>query len=112
MTARPSPLTATIVGILLFYPTVNFIAAVQVVATAQSALTLEVLTLVLVALIDVLTVWLPLLLHLIAPDATTRTLRAFDGWLRAHQRILIIVGLLAGGIILIVNGSLGLTGAV
>lgn len=110
MTSRPSPLTAAIVGVLIFYPSVNFIAAVQVVATARPALTVEVLTLVLVVLVDVLAVWLPLVLYLIAPDATTRTLSAFDGWLRAHQRILVIVGLLAGGVILIVNGSLGLAG--
>jgi hypothetical protein len=44
--------------------------------------------------------------------ATTRTLIAFDSWLRAHQRILVIVGLVAGGVILILNGSLGLTGAI
>ncbi len=112
MTARPSPLTAVTVGVLLFYPSVNFIAAVQVIATAHTDLTLEAIALALVVLIDVLAVWLPLLLYLIAPDATTRTLRAFDGWLRAHQRILIIVGLVAGGVILIVNGSLGLAGAI
>ena len=60
----------------------------------------------------VLAVWLPLLLYLLAPDATTRTLKAFDDWLRAHRRILIIAGLGAGGTILILNGSLGLAGAI
>jgi hypothetical protein len=46
--------------------------------------------------------------YLIAPDATTRALRAFDDWLRAHKRTITIVGLTAVGVILIVNGSLGL----
>ena len=108
MIARPSPLTAAAVGILIFYPSVNFIAAVQVIATAHPDLGLEVLAVALVVFIDVLAVWLPLLLHLIAPDATTRALKAFDDWLRAHRRIIVIVGLVAGGIILTLNGSLGL----
>ena len=112
MIARPSPLTAIVVGILLFYPSVNFIAAVQVIATAHAALSSEVIALVLVVFIDVLAVWLPLLLYLIAPDATVHTLRAFEGWLHAHQRIIIIAGLIAGGVILIVNGSLGLARAI
>ena len=47
-------------------------------------------------------------MYLIAPDATTRTLRAFDDWLRRNKRIIIVVGLTAVGVILIVNGSLGL----
>ena len=106
--AQPSPLTAAVVGVLIFYPSVNFIAAVQVIATANPSLGLEALAVFLVVLIDVLAVWLPLLLYLIAPDATTRGLKAFENWLRVHRRIIVIVGLLAGGVILIINGSLGL----
>jgi hypothetical protein len=63
----------------------------------------------LVVLVDVLVIWVPLLVYLIAPDATTRALRAFDDWLRAHKRTITIAGLAAVGIILIVNGGLGLT---
>jgi hypothetical protein len=35
-------------------------------------------------------------------------LRAFDYWLRRHKRTITDVGLAAVGVILIVNGSLGL----
>ena len=33
--ARPSPVTAFVTGLLIFTPSVTFIAAIQVIATAQ-----------------------------------------------------------------------------
>jgi hypothetical protein len=108
--ARPSPLTAAAVGILLFYPSAGLIAAVQVIATSHDSLGLEALGVALVVLVDVLSIWMPLLVYLIAPDATTRALRGFDEWLRARKRTITIVALAAVGVILIVNGSLGLAG--
>ena len=106
--SRPSPLTAVAVGILVFYPSAGLVAAVQAIGTSHDSLGLEALGVALVVLVDVLTIWAPLLVHLIAPDATTRTLRAFDDWLRRNKRTIIVVGLAAVGVILIVNGSLGL----
>ena len=106
--SRPSPFTAAAVGILVFYPSAGLVAAVQAIGTSRDSLELEALGVALVVLIDVLVIWLPLLVYLIAPDATTRTLRAFDDWLRRHKRTITIVGLTAVGVILIVNGSLGL----
>ena len=108
--SRPSPLTAILVGILLFYPSAGLVAAVQVIATSHDSLDLEALGVALVVLVDVLSIWVPLLVYLIAPDATTRALRGFDAWLRAHKRAITIVGLAAVGVILVVNGSLGLAG--
>ena len=108
--SRPSPLTAVLVGILLFYPSPGLIAAVQAIGTSHDSVGLEALGVALVVLVDVLVIWVPLLVYLIAPDATTRALRAFDDWLRAHKRTITIAGLAAVGIILIVNGGLGLTG--
>jgi hypothetical protein len=45
---------------------------------------------------------------LAAPDPTTRALAAFNAWLRAHGRILLILALLVAGTVLTVNGPLGL----
>jgi hypothetical protein len=106
--SRPSPLTAIGVGILVFYPSAGLVAAVQAIGTSHDSLGLEALGVALVVLVDVLVIWVPLLVYLIAPDATTRTLRAFDDWLRRHKRTITVVGLAAVGVILIVNGSLGL----
>lgn len=112
LTARPSPLTAFITGLVIFAPSVTFIAAVQVVASAKASYAAIAGALALIVAIYVLSVWVPFALYLIAPDTTTRKLRAFDGWLHAHRHTLLVGGLVVAGVILILNGALGLTGVV
>jgi hypothetical protein len=53
-------------------------------------------------------VWLPLLVHIFAPDVTTRYLTAFNGWLRANGNKVLIAVLLVGGLIVAVNGIIGI----
>lgn len=108
MIANPSPKTAFIVGLLLFSPSVTFIAAIQAIATARASVELSALALAIVVILNVALVWLPILAHLAFPDWTTRTLTAFNGWLRAHGQILAAIVLAAAGAVLTVNGLTGL----
>ena len=62
----------------------------------------------LVILIDLTLVWLPLVLYLVWPGATTRRIKAADGWLRAHGRIVAIAALAVCGVALIIDGIVGL----
>lgn len=107
--AHPSAGSAFAVGLILFAPSATFIAAVQVIATARTRVPGTVVGLVVVVIVSVLIVWLPLLAFLLAPEATTRRLSAFNGWLRARGRMIAASALAAGGVILIINGILGLT---
>jgi hypothetical protein len=107
---RPAPATALAAGAIVFAPSVSFIAAVQVIATAHASAELVVAALSLVVLIDVMLIWLPLLLHVAAPEATPRGLKAFDGWLRAHGRVIGAVALAVAGVALVINGATGLAG--
>jgi hypothetical protein len=108
MIADPRPLSAFTVGLLLFAPGVTFIAAVQVIATAQASAELTALAVLVVVVINALLVWLPFVLYLAAPGFTTRHLTAFNGWLRAHGNTILIVVLLAVGVIMVFNGIHGL----
>jgi hypothetical protein len=108
LVSSPSPLTAAVVGMLVFLPAVTFIAAIQVIATARAGVPLSALGLVIVIAINVAFIWLPFLAYLAAPDLTTRKLTAFNASLRAHGRILLMLTLLVAGAILVVNGLLGL----
>ena len=110
MIADPAPVSAFAVGLLLFAPGITFIAAVQVIATAKASLELTAVAIVVVVVINVALVWLPLLLHLIAPSATTRRLTAFNGWLRANGNKILIAVLIVGGAIVAGNGIYGLAG--
>jgi len=112
LTSRPSPLTAFVTGLLIFAPSVTFIAAVQVIATARVSDAVDAGSLALIVAIDVLGAWVPFVLYLIAPELTTRKLKSFDNWLNAHKRLLLVGGLVAAGVILTLNGILGLAGVV
>jgi hypothetical protein len=110
MTANPRPRTAFLLGLLLFAPSTTFIAAVQVVATANAGITVTVAAMVIVIVLTVLTVWLPLLTYLAAPEGTTRALRSGNAWLKANSRTLVTLALVVAGLALTVNGALGLWG--
>lgn len=108
LTARPRPVTAFLAGLLVFTPSPSFIAAVQVIATAKASVEATVLAMVIVIALTVLLVWLPLIAYLAAPEATTRVLRNANGWLVAHGGTVATWALAVAGVILVVNGALGL----
>jgi hypothetical protein len=106
--AEPRPVTAFVAGLLLFAPSVTFLGAVQVIATAQASVATTVAALVVVFAISLLIVWLPLLGYLAAPDWTTGKLKAVNGVLRTHGRTILMACLVIVGLILVINGALGL----
>lgn len=110
LVSSPAPMTAFVAGVLVFMPALTFLAAIQVIATARAGVPLSALGLVIVIVINVAFVWLPFLAYLAAPDLTTRKLSAFNAWLRARGRILLMLALLVAGAVLIVDGLLGLIG--
>jgi Sap, sulfolipid-1-addressing protein len=110
MIANPAPASAFAVGLLLFAPGITFIAALQVIATANASVESTSVAVILVVIINAALVWLPLLLHLVAPGVTTRRLTAFNGWLRANGNKILVAVLIAGGAIMIGNGIYGLAG--
>jgi hypothetical protein len=108
MIADPSPRSALAVGFLVFAPGISFVAALQVIATARASVELTALAIAVVVIINVALVWLPLLLHLFAPDATERRLKAFNGWLRAHASSLLVAVFGVVGAIMMFDGIYGL----
>jgi hypothetical protein len=110
LAARSTARSAFVLGVILFAPSATFIAAVQVIATAGASVPGTVVGLVIVVIVSVLIVWLPLLAFLVAPEATTRRLGDINGWLRANSKRIATGALGIGGVILVVNGALGLTG--
>jgi len=108
MVASPGPLTAFLAGLLIFAPGATFLAALQVIATSRAGVEQTAVALIVVVVINVLFVWLPIVLYLVAPGMTTRYLTAFNGWLRAHSKTIIVWVLIVVGAIMVVNGIYGL----
>jgi len=109
MTARPAPLTAFVAGLLIFAPGATFLAAIQVIATAQASIELTAVAVIIVVVMNVTLVWLPIVFYLAAPEMTSRYLSSFNGWLRAHGKAVLTCVLLAAGAFLVANGIYGLT---
>lgn len=112
MIAHPSRKTAFLVGLLVYGPSLTFVAAVQVVATSRESTVNSVLLLALIIAITLAFVWLPFVLYLFTPDQTGRLLASFNGWLRSHGRLLLVGALVVGGAALAIDGILGVAGAV
>jgi hypothetical protein len=112
LVASPAPLAAFASGIVIFSPSVTFIAAVQVIATARTSVAVDVFALAVIVVINVMFVWLPFVSYLFWPDATTRRLKSFNARLRAHGHLLLAGGMIVAGLLLTLDGTLGLTGVV
>jgi hypothetical protein len=108
MATRPGPRSAFAVGLLVFAPGATFVAALQVIATARAGVELTAAALVVVVVINAMLVWLPIVLHVVAPDRTTRYLTSFNTWLRSHSRAITAGLLVLVGGLLIGNGIYGL----
>lgn len=108
MVANPAPVGAFAVGVVVFAPGITFLAALQVIATARAGLGLTVVAVAVVVIIGVLFVWLPIALYLIAPAVTARRLSAFNDWLRAHGRTVLVCVCAVVGTIMVANGIYGL----
>jgi hypothetical protein len=108
MIANPAPLSAFIVGVIVYAPGITFLAALQVIATSRASLELTGLALIIVVVIYALLVWLPIVVYLVAPAVTGRYLTAFNGWLRAHGKKIANWVLVVVGGIMVGNGIYGL----
>lgn len=108
LSADPKPRTALIVGIVMFGPSVTFIAAVQVVGSAKADPEATIGAMAMIIVLTVAFAWLPLLAYLISPGRTVRALKAFEGWLRKNRKKVMTgaVGLI--GVLLVAQGIYGL----
>jgi Sap, sulfolipid-1-addressing protein len=106
--SEPSPATAFLAGIVVFVPSLTFIAAVQVVATARERVAVTAAALVVVVVIALAIVWVPLLTYMYQPERTTRSLKALNTWLGLRGRQIAALALAVGGLLLVLNGGLGL----
>ncbi|HEX9030540.1 MAG TPA: GAP family protein, partial [Streptosporangiaceae bacterium] len=108
LSREPRPLTAFAVGIVMFGPSLTFIAAVQVVATSKASVAATIAAMAMIIVMTVAFAWIPLVAYLVAPEATPRRIRAFEAWLGRHGRTVLAGAVGVVGVILVVQGITGL----
>jgi len=97
-----------VVGIALYLPSPVFLSALQVVGTTKMSTAATVLWVIIVVALVLITVEVPVLLFLLAPDWTVPKLQAVNGWLDRNGRTLLVavVGLI--GLWEFIDGLVGL----
>jgi hypothetical protein len=108
LAAHPTALNAFVVGVLVYASGAAFLAAVQVIATSNVDIEITALAVIMVITINVVLVWLPLVVHYVAPDPTSRALASFNAWLETHRQSVLAGVLLVVGVIMVGNGIYGL----
>jgi Sap, sulfolipid-1-addressing protein len=108
LSAEPKAKTAFLAGILMFGPSLTFLAAVQVVATASAGVIVTIGAMAMIVVLTLAFAWLPLVAYLIAPGPTTRTLKSFDVWLKRHGKTILAAGIAIIGLALTAQGVSGL----
>ena len=108
LSAEPRGKTAFLAGVLMFGPSLTFLAAVQVVATSKASVLATVAAMIMIIVLTLAFAWVPLVAYLIAPDLTARKLRSFDEWLKRHGRIVLVAAIALIGVLLIAQGISGL----
>ena len=93
----------------MFGPSLTFISAVQIVGTARAGLGETIGAMVMIIVLAVAFAWLPLVAYLVAPQKTISLLRGFDYWLKRHGKTVLTVAIGVVGVLLVIQGILGLT---
>jgi hypothetical protein len=92
----------------MFGPSLTFLAAVQVVATATASVVATIGAMIMIVVLTLAFAWLPLLAFLLAPERTTRTLKSFDVWLKRNGKPVMVAAIAIIGLALIAQGISGL----
>jgi len=108
LTARPRPIAAFAVGVVMFGPSLTFIAAVDAVATANASLAGTIAAMAMIIVLTVAFAWLPLVAYLITPAGTIKMLQALEAWLKRHGKTALTVAVGLVGVILVIQGITGL----
>ena len=110
--AREGGLRAVFVAAIVLYvlPSPVYLAALQVVGTTKMSTVAMAVWVVIVVALVLITVEVPVLLFLRAPERTVARLRTVDGWLSRHGHTLLVavVGLI--GLWVFIDGLVGLLG--
>jgi Sap, sulfolipid-1-addressing protein len=107
--ARNGGLIAVLVaGVLLYLPSPTYLSALQEVGSSKLSTAATVTWVVIVVAITLITIWVPVLVIVLAPGWSKPKLAALNSWLSRNSRTLLIVVLVVLGAWQIIDGIAGL----
>jgi Sap, sulfolipid-1-addressing protein len=96
-----------VVGIALYLPSPNYLAALENVGTTKMSPPATAVWVLIVVALVLITVEVPVLLFLLAPDWTVPKLEAVNAWLDRHGHTLLVWVVGAIGLWLFIDGLVG-----
>jgi len=105
---RGSPRVAFVVGLLLSFPGISYLTALNHIHKLDAAVAPTVLLVLLFCLIQQLLLEVPLAGYLFAPEKTADRVHRFRAWLVRNGRQAGIIGAIVLGTLVIVRGIVGL----
>jgi hypothetical protein len=103
---RHDPKGAFALGVVMWTPSLAYLAALKLVSDANAPAVSTVLASLVVIFCVLLIVEVPIGFYFFYPDRTGVKLKAFHDWLHRHGRAILTGGLTAGGVFMIVHGIL------
>jgi hypothetical protein len=95
---------AVLLGVVMYTPSLFYLAAMKLVADAAPSAVAAVLSALILTLCVLLFIEIPIGLYLLFPDATDTKLKGFDAWLHRNIRTLLIWGFTVGGLYMLGTG--------
>jgi Sap, sulfolipid-1-addressing protein len=96
------------IGLVMYTPSPFYLASLHAIATSHDGAVATAGGIVLVAILFMLMAEIPIVAHVIWPEATIRTVGVVNGWLSRHGRTLIAVAAIALGGYLIASAVIRL----
>ncbi len=104
----PSLLVATVAGLGIALPSIDYLAVLAVIVASGAAPSTQVGALLVFNVVAFAFVELPLVAYLLAPDRTRASMEALNDWIRSRRRRGVAAVLAAVGCVLLVAGIAGL----
>jgi hypothetical protein len=105
---RATPRAMFLLGLLMGFPGVYYLAALKEIDTGEAQWTLRVAFLALVNIFAFVLIWVPLVAHVVAPERTRTLVTRVNEWILAHGRTIIVVVVAAAGAYEIARGVMHL----
>jgi hypothetical protein len=103
-----SPWVATVAGLGIALPSVDYLGALAVILASGAAAMTQVGALLVFNAVAFALVEIPLLAYLLAPQATRNSMAALHDWIRSRRRIEVTALLAAVGCVLLAVGATGM----
>ena len=97
-----------VAGVLLYLPSPTYLSALQEVGSSKLSTAATVAWVVIVVALTLITIWVPVLVIVLAPGWSKPKLAALNSWLSRNSRTLLIVVLVVLGVWQIIDGITGL----